>query len=209
MNLEATLRDWSHPTLLISGMNPMALEGGGDRFGGDEVVLMEGLVRRLNGYVDHVRSMRRLFGDRGQALQEYALRVVHRPVLEPDGEGVLIDGACPTYWIHLGHGPGEDATLYDECMLSLGDDEHGPWWDVDEVVRHLRSGSGRVLWVGLPLCRGSLVAQRLREARVVHQAVGPDVAIPDAWAGFSVLAEDVEKMAKDLLMLSRREAPTP
>ena len=189
-------------TLLVSGMLPNALHPGGERYGGDEVHVMEGLARRVHAYVGHVRSMRHLHGDGSMPFEERPLRVVHRPVLDPDGEGLLIDGRVPSYWVHLGHGPSDDAIEPDEVVVSHGDDERGPWWSVDELSSHLRASPGQTLWVGLPLCNGATVAEHLVDQGGTLRAHGPNASFPDAWSAVPCLHAGVQTVARDLLMLS-------
>ncbi len=189
-------------TLLVSGMLPHALHIGGERYGGDEVHIMEGLARRVHGYIGHARSNRHLHSDRTKPFEERPLRIVHRPVLDPDGEGLLIDGRAPSYWIHLGHGPSDDATEPDEIVLSHGEDERGPWWNVDEIASHLRAAPGETLWVGLPVCNGATVAERLVDQGGTLRAHGPTASFPDAWAAVPCLHTGVQAITRDLLMLS-------
>ena len=189
-------------TLLLSGMHPKALQQGGERYGGDEVRLMEGLAQRVYGYVALLRSMRHLHGDRSEPFEERPFRVVRRPVLDQDGEGLLVEGRAPSFWVHLGHGPGDDASEPDEVVVSLGDDERGPWWEVEAIAEHLRSSDGQTLWVGLPLCNGALVAERLVDEGACLRAHGPATSLPDAWSAIPLLHGGIESVARDVLMLS-------
>jgi len=189
-------------TLLISGMQPNALLPSGERYGGDEVLLMEGLARRVHGYVGLIRCMRHMFGDRSKPFEELPLDIVHRPVLDPSGEGLLVNGRAPSYWIHLGHGPSDDAILPDEVVLSHGDDERGPWWAVDGMAAHLRDAPGHTLWVGLPLCNGAAVAERLVDGGAALRAHGPTGSLTDAWSAVPCLHSGVESVARDLMMLT-------
>jgi len=96
-------------------------------------------------------------------------KFVYRPLIDLDGEGLLIDGRNPVAWIHLGHGGFEDG----DPAISVQDEGDGEFIKISEIISHLNSGSGIIWLTLLPICHSREIAHALEGSPKIFATWAP------------------------------------